>query len=302
MLVTTVPSAVQFHSLSDTCKKAKNGQYKCRCVLVEYLRNAHNLLNYRCCHVRTMTTLVRDQMSALMLFMLIPILLNGQGVSLIGRLPPCRNWIIETYTGRQHGLFSTHAPCNIFDNNHQLHPNLQDVLPDDVVERINSFNDNQQSKFIDSIKSQNCYLVEFSPIGSVCLQCNTNTTTLGASEQARAVLFYLLKYITKDATPLAQAVAMAAAARCHIDVYPSVAEDHHTTDRRAKYFVQRLTNSLIGMTEVLSPQAASSLLGMGSSTSSINTIFCFVRDAIRYQESALIAGHNATEQKMRAKR
>jgi hypothetical protein len=49
------------------------------------------------------------------------------------------------------------------------------------------------------------------------------------------------------------------------------------------------------MTEVSSPQAASSLLGMALSTSSINTIFCFVRGAICYQESALIAGHNATE-------
>jgi hypothetical protein len=121
-----------------------------------------------------------------------------------------------------------------FENN-QLHPSLQDVLPNDVVETINSFNDMQRLKFINAITSRNCYLVEVSPVASACLHCNTNVSNLGASEQAQAVRFYLLKYITKDATPLAQAVAMAAAARQHIDIYPSVADDCHTADRRVKY-------------------------------------------------------------------
>jgi hypothetical protein len=125
------------------------------------------------------------------------------------------------------------------------------VLPDDVIETINSSNYTQRLKCIDAIKSCNCYLVEVSPVASACLRCNINASNLGASEQALAVLFYLLKYITKDAIPfLAQAVAMAAAARKHIDVYPSVADDCQTADRRAKYFVQRLTNSLTRLTEV----------------------------------------------------
>ncbi len=80
------------------------------------------------------------------------------------------------------------------------------------------------------------------------------------------------------------------AVRGHIDDDPSVADDCHTADWRAKYFVQRLTNSLTGLTEVSSPQATSSLLGMASSTSSINTIFVIVRDAISYQHT-LLASH-----------
>ncbi len=107
--------------------------------------------------------------------------------------------------------------------------------------------------FIDAIMSCNCYLVEVSPVGSACLHCNTNASNLGASEQAWVGLFYLLKFTTKDAMPFAQALAMATAARRHIDVYPSVADDHHIAVWRAKYFVQRLTNSLTGLTEVLSP-------------------------------------------------
>ncbi len=52
-------------------------------------------------------------------------------------------------------LFSV---SDIFENN-QLHPSLQDVLPNDVVEMINSFTDTQRLKFIDVITSRNCYLV-----------------------------------------------------------------------------------------------------------------------------------------------
>ncbi len=128
------------------------------------------------------------------------------------------------------------------------------MLPDDVVETRNSFNDTQRLKFIDAITSCNCYLVKVSPVASACFRCNTNAPNLDSSEQARAVLFYLLKYITKAAMPLAQAVAMAAAARGHIDVYPSVADDCHSADWRAMYFVQRLTNRFTGLTEVCHPR------------------------------------------------
>jgi hypothetical protein len=147
------------------------------------------------------------------------------------------------------------------------------MLPDDVVGGINSFNDTQWLKFIDAIMYHNCYLVEVSPIESACFHCNTNGSKLAAPKQTWVVLFYLLKHIIRDATPLAQAVAMVAAAIQHIDVCPSVADDCHTADRRAKYFLQSLTDNLTGLTEVSSPQAASSLLGMAPITSSINTFF-----------------------------
>ena len=75
-------------------------------------------------------------------------------------------------------------------------------------------------------------------------------------------MFYIIKYITKDAVPLAHCASLAAASRRYIDINPSLAEDRDTDIRRAKYFVQRLTNSLTGLTEVSISQAASSLMGL----------------------------------------
>jgi hypothetical protein len=85
-------------------------------------------------------------------------------------------------------------------------------------------------------------------------------------------------------------VALAAAARRHIDTYPSVAEDRDSEERRAKYFVQRLTNSLTGLTEVSAPQAAASLMGLSSMVSTTHTTFCFIKGAMYFQDTLRLEG------------
>jgi hypothetical protein len=129
--------------------------------------------------------------------------------------------------------------------------------------------------------------LECSSTGSACLRCNSNAQILGAVEQARGSVFYVIKYITKDAIPLVHVVSLAAAARRHIDLYPSVAEDCDTEIRRAKYFVHRMTNSLTGLTEVSISQAAASLMGLKSMSTTTNTVFCFIKGAMRFQDTLL---------------
>ena len=90
-----------------------------------------------------------------------------------------------------------------------MHPHLQAVLPQDVMDKILQFTPAQRIKFVDVITKRNCYCVECSPIGRACLFCNSNASLLGASEQARAILYYLIQYIVKDAVPLVIAVALA---------------------------------------------------------------------------------------------
>ncbi len=123
---------------------------------------------------------------------------------------------------------------DIFLNN-ELHPDLLQILPQDVIQEINQFSTNERNRFVEDIIRRNCYFVECSQTGSACLRCNSNAQILGAVEQARGSVFYVIKYITKDAIPLVHVVSLAAAARRHIDLYPSVAEDCDTEIRRAKY-------------------------------------------------------------------
>ncbi len=61
---------------------------------------------------------------------------------------------------------------------------------------------------MEDVIKQNCYFVECSPTGSACLRCNSNAQILGAVEQERGSVFYVIKYITKDAIPLVHAVLL----------------------------------------------------------------------------------------------
>ena len=124
--------------------------------------------------------------------------------------------------------WDTERPLLSFDDvfvKNELHPFLQDFLPQDGIDKILQFTPAQRIKFVEVITKRNCYCVECSPTGSACLCCNSNASLFGISEQAIATLYYLIQYIVNDAVPLVHAVALAAAARRHTDTYPSVAED-----------------------------------------------------------------------------
>ena len=49
---------------------------------------------------------------------------------------------------------------------------------------------------------RNGAVVSFSPVLTQCLGCNTAAILLGSEEQAKAALFYLVKYMNKDSVPL----------------------------------------------------------------------------------------------------
>ena len=46
-----------------------------------------------------------------------------------------------------------------------------------------------------------------------------------------------------------------------------------------------MTNSLPGLTEVSISQAASSLMGLRSMSTTTNTVVCFIKGAMRYQDT-----------------
>ena len=234
-LITIVMMAVQFHCHSDTCKKGPRGQYQCRLLFgrvpaprtrpIELMldpiqqqilgdgeaptdaqaawlsivrtsnTNRDIALNHTLRVEEQVSEFTREQ--------------PNRERSAMPRNDP-RNIYWETWRP----LFSGH---DIFVNS-ELHPSLQDALPQDVIDKILQLTPAQRIKFVELIAKRNCYCVECSTTGSACLCCNLNASLLGAYyEQARAIVYYLIQYIFKDAVPLVHAVVLAAASQRHID-------------------------------------------------------------------------------------
>ena len=101
------------------------------------------------------------------------------------------------------------------------------------------------------------YNTSFSAVGA----CNTAIVPLGCSEQAKAVCYYVLKYITKDPTALEATRVLIFQAILHMVHHPSAAEDVGSGSRNTKHLLERMLNNMQGAQEVSSQMAATALLG-----------------------------------------
>ena len=120
------------------------------------------------------------------------------------------------------------------------------------------------------------YSLSFSASGG----CNTAVVPLGSSEQAKAVCFYLLKYITKDPTALEVSRVVIHQAILHMAKHPSRAEDVGQDTRNAKHLLQRMLNSVQGAQEISAQMAATALLGEPACFSSDSFWYAFIWPAI----------------------
>ena len=127
---------------------------------------------------------------------------------------------------------------------------------------------------------RNSAVVITSPTLANCLGTNTNAQLLGSLVQAKAILFYLIKYITKDATALASTFAVIKYAQDKQKEYPSIAEDAGTDKRDGAQFLQIILNKLNGISELGDTQAAAALLGMPAQESTCRRTYVFIAAAI----------------------
>lgn len=125
-------------------------------------------------------------------------------------------------------------------------------------------------------------VVEFNPVITALLGCNTNVGILGSDTQAKSTLWYLLKYITKPPTELSHSLALIHNARQLVENYPSQASDSGTDQRTAMHFLTRCINQFYGAVEVSAPVAALALLGMPAEISSHGFKTVFVNAALAY--------------------
>jgi len=141
-----------------------------------------------------------------------------------------------------------------------------------------------------ALPKRNGKVVEFNPLLTSVLGCNSNVLHLGSKEQSKAALFYIGPYINKGGVKITDALPILDKAREHAIQYPSIADDVNTapTKRYLQQVLTRLLNKLNSLIEVSDTQVASYLLGMGTSLCSETFVACdttayqkFVKDEIQ---------------------
>lgn len=164
-------------------------------------------------------------------------------------------------------------------------------MEETVAERLRTISAASAAKLVARLRElapcANGSLVEFSDMLSGCLGCNTAPYLLGASEGAKAAMFYMIKYVTKDSVELRSCLSLLVDAKRHIDRYPSVAEDRDTPDRTTKHFVARVNNA--ANMEMSFTQGVTLLLGKTPHMSSEHFKVVPTRTAVKHGKALLRA-------------
>jgi hypothetical protein len=159
--------------------------------------------------------------------------------------------------------------------------------------QVNKLLDDINQFEINSTENEN--VVPFNDIISASIGCNTCLEPLGSREQAKAAVFYQLKYITKQLTEITNTLSVLYQSKKLVNKYPSKADDSGTPERNAAYLLNKVINTLSTQTEVSAMMAAASLMGMPSHMCSHTFWFCFIWPAIRFLKNSLTHESNTLE-------
>ena len=123
---------------------------------------------------------------------------------------------------------------------------------------------NQLQKIYDkisaAIQDRNGLVVDYNPLLTALLGCNTNLLFLGAKEQSRGALFYIGPYINKNGVEIIDALPLMVSAQEEVLLFPSVAEDSDPTKRTVQHVLTRTLNKLNSQMEISDTQAAGALM------------------------------------------
>ena len=108
---------------------------------------------------------------------------------------------------------------------------------------------------------RNAQVAAYNDVLCCLLGCNNNPVHLGADVAAKAAMFYLVKYVTKDSTELNTALSVLVDANQHVDKWKSSADDVETNpNRRSIHLAERVSNTN-GAMELSDTQGAGCVLG-----------------------------------------
>ncbi len=155
-------------------------------------------------------------------------------------------------------------------------------LPENDQQLFNDLSQEDQIKISKLMMNRNGLVVDYNPVQSAVLGCNTNASILGSDAQAKAALCYLLKYVTKPPAELAHSLSLLHHARRTIELYPSKAKDSGSTIRTGIHYLNKIVNKLCGAIEISAPMAAAAIQGMPAEMCSESFWVAYVTAAVNY--------------------
>ena len=100
-------------------------------------------------------------------------------------------------------------------------------------------------------EKRNGYFVEFIPELTQLLGCNIAPYFLGNPDQAKSIIYYIIKHVTKDKASIAASLPLLKISCENVLTYPSVAPNSGTDVRNATHLVTKFNNSdMEGLIEV----------------------------------------------------
>ena len=137
--------------------------------------------------------------------------------------------------------------------------------------------------------NENGYLTEFNDVLSCLVTGNNNVQFTGSDQQARPILMYLMKYLTKDGNETSNSLSILLEALRLTTKYGSVADDNGTVGRNAQLFLTKVNNMRGSKVDIPAATAALVCLGDPLSTRSHSTVHAYVWPA-RHALVALYTG------------
>jgi len=125
-------------------------------------------------------------------------------------------------------------------------------------------------------------VVDFNPVASAVLGCNTNASFLGSETQGKAAMFYIAEYMSKLTGQPTQSLSLIYNARRTVEIHPSLADDRGTGKRKAQHFFNRSVNQLRGTKEVAAPTAVLGLFEIPAQIKSHKIGHVFVSSAVDF--------------------
>ena len=158
------------------------------------------------------------------------------------------------------------------------------IAPPPQKDAANAFNVQDERTIVYRIARTDAFeqmQVEYNPLTTALLRCNTSMQVLLTQSQAKAAMFYISKYMSKNPFQLQSTVALIYQSTLEQQKYASQADDNHSKTRKAKNILQKILNKH-DLMEVSDQQSAASVIGYKSYFSSHNFTFIQPWAAVSY--------------------
>ena len=134
---------------------------------------------------------------------------------------------------------------------------------------------------------KNRFIVPFSKSLTAVTGSNSAIYHLGSEKQAKGASYYIMNYMTKDATEMKNILSLIYEAMIQATKYKSQAVDWNSDERKATKFLTSINNNLSAKSEMSAIMAAAGLLGMKSFISSHPVTYIYIHPAIDFVRSQL---------------